>query len=127
MCRGEILKNQTTNLGVGSSNLSGRATLRQSTTGYAASTDFTRFFAALRPDIHDGHLTTAIPSLDNLIRLREHSRWDGDAKSLCGLKVDHELMRQRCLNRYVAWIGPSEDLVGIAGHALRCVASRCAD
>jgi hypothetical protein len=69
------------------------APLRQSTAGYPASADLTRFFVALRPDIHDGHLTTAIRSPDDLIRLREYSRRDGYAKSLGGHEVDHELMQ----------------------------------
>jgi hypothetical protein len=76
-----------------------RARHYASTAGYPASADLTRFFVALRPDIHDGHLPTAIRSPDDLIRLREYSRRDGYAKSLGGHEVDHELMQQRGLDR----------------------------
>jgi hypothetical protein len=62
--------------------------------------------------------TMEISSLfDHLVGGREKHRWDGQAKRLGGLKIDHELVFGWCLDRQIGRFLAFEDTINISGSA----------
>src|SRR5215470_13199175 len=57
------------------------------------------------------------PSLNDLIRPRQHRRRDGQAERLGGLEVDDELELGRLLDREIGGLGTLEDLCHIGSGA----------
>ena len=65
-------------------------------------------------DSHGSVESVCVPptaSLDDLIRPRQHCRWDGQAEGLRGLEVDNQLKLRGLLDRNVTRLGPPQDLV----------------
>ena len=54
-----------------------------------------------------------LPSLDHLIRSREHVRWNRHADLLGGLQIDHELKLLRLFHREIGWLGTLQDFVHV--------------
>src|SRR5262245_17664261 len=52
-------------------------------------------------------------SFDDLVSNSHHARWNGEAKRLGGLKIDHQLELDRGLDRKLARLRTLEDAIGI--------------
>jgi hypothetical protein len=55
-----------------------------------------------------------LPSLDHLVRSRQHARWNREADLLRRFQVDNELKLGRLLDRQVSGIGTLQDLIYVS-------------
>ena len=62
---------------------------------------------------------SAVASLDHFIGPHEHRRWDRQAQSLGGLKVDDQLELRRLLYWEIGGFGAFQNLVNIVGGATK--------
>src|SRR5438093_12328681 len=74
-------------------------------------------YPLLGPDFHrlDRTSLRLAHSLDHLVGAQEERLGDRQAKRLGGVQIDDEIELGRLLDRDVAWLGPSQNLVNIVG------------